>query len=123
MGKGNFVISVNPNTYNVTYTFEVEALKNSPSVTGDLHIGSFVFKSFAMGSSDYEKDTEMGGVCKSFAEQLKSMKKGESKTITLTIENPEVWNGLNPKLREKKERTDFVKKYTTIKDKTIEMKI
>ncbi len=123
IGKGNFVISVNPNTYNITYTFEVEALKNSPSVSGDLHIGSFVFKNFAMGSSDYEKDTEMGGVCKSFAEQLKSMKKGEAKTITLTIENPEVWNGLNPKLREKKERTDFVKKYTAIKDKTIEMKL
>lgn len=70
-----------------------------------------------------KKTPKWGGVCKSFAEQLKSMKKGEAKTITLTIENPEVWNGLNPKLREKKERTDFVKKYTAIKDKTIEMKL
>lgn len=122
MGEGNFVVSVNPNTYNVIYTFNVKCVQPVLIVYGDLYIGDLVFKHFAMGSSDYEKDTTMGDVCESFMEQIKSMKKGENKTITLVIENPDIWNLFDAKGRDEKERKDFANKYRNIKNKTIEIK-
>ena len=122
MGEGNFVVSVNPNTYNVIYTFNVKCVQPVLIVYGDLYIGDLVFKHFAMGSSDYEKDTTMGDVCDSFMEQIKSMKKGENKTITLVIENPDIWNLFDAKGRDVKERKAFANKYRNIKNKTIEIK-
>lgn len=123
MGDGDFIIQVNPNTYDVIYTFEVVALKDiNYTPSGNLLIGDFVFKDFAVGSNDYETSTMMGDVCESFKSQLKSMRKDEAKMITLTIENPDVWNLYNPKSRTEKERKAFVKKYTKLKNKFLNLK-